>query len=155
MLQPIFGSLPQDTGITEGVHGRAADPFAKGADANQPLFRYELGYVSAQSSVEAEERRQLILVKAYHRLSVNQSDRGGHQAALLQFLQRSVVCADVALFELDPLLRKKLLRPFAEHSTGLTENNHLVIHVMPPRSGSAPACTRYHGRLPSLVFGWI
>lgn len=75
-------------------------------DTNQPLFRYELGYVSIQSSAEAEERGQLVLVKAYHRLSVNQSDRGGHQTARLQLLQCILVCADIALPELDPLRRK-------------------------------------------------
>jgi hypothetical protein len=54
--------------------------------------------------------------------------RRGHQAAPLKLFKGRFVAAHVTFFRYDPVLRKKLFRPIAEHSAGLAEQNHLLSH---------------------------
>ena len=68
------------------------------------------------------------MVKPYDRLVIDKRYRRRHQTPLLKFVQGRFIAAHVALLKWDPVLRKKLFRPVAEHSAWLSKDDNFRLN---------------------------
>jgi hypothetical protein len=76
---------------------------------------------------ESQEPFELASIEADDDLAIDDRDRCGHIAELLELFQSLRIHCDIAVLERDPFRRKKLLRPMAEHSARLRIDDHTLL----------------------------